>query len=94
MRTNRDLIEELEQLGEAAVKRKLQNGDYGHPQTGNPAYECVEAWLSSNEAERAEARAKENLSISRKALRNSRWATAIAIIAMLLSIVMAWFQRK
>ncbi len=51
-----------------------------------------ENWLSRNNRERdlasalrAEAREEESLSISRKALVNSRYATIIAIIAMIVS---------
>jgi CHASE3 domain sensor protein len=90
------MIKELQQLGEKTVKTRLLNGDYGQPLSIN--YECVNAWLSSTESERADARAEESLSISRKALRNSKWATVIAIIAIVLStmtaIIIAWFQGK
>ncbi len=93
MRRVDDLIKELEQMGEKAVRTKLLNGDYS-----SPALEHVKDWLSSKESERAETRADESLSISRKALRTSEWAFAIAIIAMLLGIaipiIIAWFQRK
>ena len=96
MRTPADLIKDLEQLGERTVKTQLLNGNYGHPGTGT--YGHVKDWLSSKESERAEARAEESLSISRKARRISIWAIVIAIIAMLLSpaiaIIIAWFQRK
>jgi hypothetical protein len=98
VRTPTDLIKDLEQLGERTVKTQLLNGDYGHPGTGNIAYEHVKDWLSSKESERAEARAEESLSNSRKALRISIWAIIIAIIALLLNpaiaIIIAWFQRK
>jgi hypothetical protein len=98
VRTPADLIKDLEQLGEKTVKARLLNGDYGHPGTANITYEHVKDWLSSKESERAEARAEESLSISRKALRISIWAIIIAIIAMLLgpaiAIIIAWFQRK
>ena len=98
MRTPADLIKDLEQLGEKTVRTRFLDGDYGHPQSGNITYGHVKDWLSSKESERAEARAEESLSISRKARRISIWAIVIAIIAMLLSpaipIIIAWFQRK
>ena len=100
MRTPADLIKDLEQLGETTVKAKLLDGDYGHPGTGNITYEHVKDWLSSKESERAEVRAEESLSNSRKALRISRSAIGIAIIAMLLgaspaiATIIAWLQRK
>jgi hypothetical protein len=96
MRTSADLIKDLEQQGEKTVRANLSKGDYGHP--GTETYEIVKDWLSSKESEWTEARAEENLSNSRKALRISKWAIGIAIIAMLLSpvvaIIIAWFQRK
>ena len=98
MRTPTDLIKELEQQGEKTVRAMLLKGDYGHPESGNILYGHVKDWLSSMESERAEARAEESLSNSRKALRISKWAIGIAVIAMLLSpaidIIIAWFQRK
>lgn len=98
-RTQADMIKELEQMGERTVKAKLLTGDYGQP--GSINYECVKAWLSSSESERAEARAEESLSNSRKALRISRLANNIAIAAIIIAIAaiavaiaIAWLQRK
>ena len=67
----------------------------------------VEGWVRMKEAERAsasasrkEAREEETLSIARKALSNSRFATRIAISAIVLSITMAiqkiieWYSTK
>ncbi len=89
MRTPADLIKDLEQRGEASVKAGFLNGEYKPP-----AYEIVKVWLSSKESERAEARDEESLSNSREALRISRLANNIAIIAIVIAIVIAWFQRK
>jgi hypothetical protein len=101
MRTPNDLIGELEQQGEKAVRAKLLKGDYGHPESGNIVYGHVKDWLSSMESERAEARAEESLSSSREALRISRLANNIAITAIIIAIaaiavaiVIAWVQRK
>ncbi|MGD1106488.1 MAG: hypothetical protein ABR865_05545 [Terracidiphilus sp.] len=94
MRTAADLIKDLEQLGEATVRTKFLSGDYRHPETS----ELVRDWLASKEAVREEARAEESLANSRKALRISIWAIRIAIIAMVLSpvvaIIIAWWQSK
>jgi hypothetical protein len=94
MRTPNDLIKDLEQLGETTVRAKFLSGDYRHPET----YELVRNCLASKEAAREEARAEESLSNSRKALRISIWAIRIAIIAMVLSpivaIIIAWWQSK
>lgn len=46
---------------------------------------------------RSEARDNESLSISRKALRNSNWANAIAIMATVIAVIaiwIAWAQKK
>ena len=82
-----DLYPELERLG---VPKVL------HMQSLNQFHildrDRVSAWLKTEEAkaaERAEDRSEENLSISRKALRNSERATKIAISAIVLSIIMA-----
>ncbi len=94
MRTHKDLIEDLEQRGEESVKDAFLNGEYRHPET----YDLVRNWLASKDSERASERADKSLSISRRALRTSEWAFAIATIAMLLGIaipiIIAWFQRK
>jgi hypothetical protein len=94
MRTPADLIKELEQQGEETVKSEFLNGKYRHTET----YDLVRNWLASKESERASERADKSLSISRRALRTSEWAFAIATIAMLLGIavpiIIAWFQRK
>ena len=56
--------------------------------------------LADAAALRAEAREEMNLSISRKALRNSIWATIIAIIAMIIAAkdivldAMKWYSPK
>ena len=71
------------------MKAGFLKGDYRPP-----AYEIVKEWLSSKESERAEARAEEGLSNSRKALRNSWLAIAIAIAAIVVSIIIACFLRK
>ncbi len=89
MRTPTDLIKDLEQRGEASVKAGFLNGEWK-----SPAYEIVKEWLSHKESERAEARDAESLFISRKALRISYWAIIIAIIAIVVPIIVAWFQRK
>jgi len=82
-----DLYPELERLG---VPKVL------HMHSLNQFHildrDRVFAWLKTEEAkaaERADERSEENLSISRKALRNSERATKIAISAIALSIIMA-----
>lgn len=48
--------------------------------------------LERERLDRSEARESETLSISRKALLNSKWATRIAAIAIILSIIMAIYE--
>ena len=86
-----EFVETLKSLGAEKVREKLSRGEWLWP-----ANECAEEWLrhednrTRSEADaRAEAREEENLSISRKALRNSERATRIAISAIVLSISMA-----
>lgn len=84
----------LESLGPEEVRLRLSL------RTWSPIdKEFAEEWLAHEDgkAERAatarsEARSEESLSISRKALVNSRLATRIAISAIVLSIIMATYE--
>ncbi len=74
-------------LGVVAVRERLLLGQFHSGQKPHAV-----AWLSLHESsvkDRAEERSEESLSISRKALSNSRLATRIAISAIVLSIIMA-----
>ena len=97
-------VAELEELGESEVRAMLARGDGWATLENRRA--VAHGWLQSREAARAaaasarsEARAEENLSISRRALRNSERATRIAISAITLSIFMAilaiiqWYSK-
>jgi hypothetical protein len=79
---------ELEQLGSDEVRRRLARGEYGD--IGSDLQLFVDRWLSSKDAinkasseRRAERRSEESLSISQRALFNSRCATIIATLAMI-----------
>jgi len=81
----------LESLGVEEVRLKLSRREFRGFET-----EFAESWLAHEDdkssraaAARSEFREEENLSISRKALRNSERATRIAISAIMLSISMA-----
>lgn len=85
-----DLIADLERIGEREAKTRLIRTEFGN--VGSPRYLVVDAWLRSKEDarkseadSRRESREEMNLSISRKALRNARWATIIAIIATIIA---------
>jgi len=86
------LIPHLESLGALEARRlRLQNHFHSLD------WQAVDAWLAVKEAEgkaRADDRAEESLSIarnalsvSRMALRNSTWAKWIAIVAMIVAII-------
>ena len=94
---NDSLIAELEKLTLVEVRRKLSSGIWG--QVDSPLYTKVFAWVKLETESRSEARAEESIAIARNALGNSRRATVIAILAALLSAVMAilkvieWFSK-
>jgi hypothetical protein len=80
------LIETLERQGEDWVRQKLLEGTWT-PNTVD--HGRVTVWLGAKDAARRDAREAESLSISRRALRSSTWANIIAIIAMILSAIVA-----
>jgi len=78
--------------------RRLRLQKHFHSQD----WQAVDSWLAVKEAEgkaRADERSEESLSVSRKALDNSRSARRIAIGAIALSIIMAvqklieWYSK-
>jgi hypothetical protein len=78
---------ELESLGEAKVRELRARGELSSLWDAE-----LDAWLTHKAhvqaeaaASRREAREEETLSIARKALRNSQWATAIATMAMIVA---------
>jgi hypothetical protein len=73
----------LDALGEKEVLHRQAKGEFG--ESGSVGHSIASAWLESKKVERSE----ETLSISRKALANSKSATVIARIAIGLSIIMA-----
>lgn len=82
------------QNDEAAVRIAIASNHYSPDTVG-----IAQEWLSRREEARSsaafarsEARSEESLSISRKALDNSRLATRIAISAIVLSIIMAMYE--
>ena len=82
-----EVFPRCEQLGEAAVRRMIECNEFEILDA-----ECARKWLRLRESERdirSNERVEESLSISRKALSNSRLATRIAVLAIALSIVMA-----
>jgi hypothetical protein len=97
-RATHQLDSKFEALGVVEVTHRLESKRGLHSLEWEPA----RAWLAAKEAERqmrSDSRAEESLSISRKALSNSRLATRIAVIAITLSTIMAiqkiieWYSK-
>jgi hypothetical protein len=74
---------ELNDLGEGRVRELLAKGKWG--QLGEKSHGIVLAWLEAKDVERKE----ESLETSKRALKNSEFATRLAAIALILSVVMA-----
>lgn len=92
-----NLEEFLNSQGPLEVRRlRLQNHFHSLD------WAAVDSWLlikDAEAAERSELREESSLSVSRKALRYSIWATIIAVVAMAVSVkdqisalVMSWLQ--
>ena len=83
---------DLEMLGEDEVRQRLRNGGLGSPDSEN--YKLAQEWLRGKDREREdalnarrEAREKESLSLSRRAIWISVFATIVAIAVLLFSIL-------
>lgn len=80
----RDLLARLEAMpleeARAAIHTKALGASFG-----SPHHDFCVSWLAGKDAAAKAARESESLSISRKALANSRLATIIATIAMIFS---------
>jgi hypothetical protein len=74
---------ELDSLSEARVRELLAKGKWGHP--GEKSHSIVLAWLEAKDVQRKE----DSLETSKRALANSKLATRLAAIALILSVVMA-----
>lgn len=82
-----EVFPRCDKLGEPAVRKMIECNEFEILDS-----ECAKKWLRLKESERtirSDERAEESLSISRKALSNSRMATRIAVLAIVLSIAMA-----
>ena len=83
--SRKEIRQQLEAWGEAKVRQMLADGDPFLGAVDSPYQNEVVLWLSEKTEDRAERRADESMSISRKALRISTLATIIATIAILLA---------
>jgi len=87
-RATHELDAKFESLGEAEVRHRLESKQGLH----SLEWAAARAWLAAKETERAvraNAHSAESVSISRKALSNSQLATRIAVVALILSVIMA-----
>jgi len=90
--SQRPFLEQLDLVhDEAEVRERLAKGLYSSQHKA-----LAEEWLRREEvaraesaAERKEARDEESLSIARRALANSQKSTRIAVLALILSVVLA-----
>ena len=89
-----NMIAHLESLPFMEARELVLRNHYGHPGSRNQT--LCEGWLAAKEAEAQDANEAENLSISRRALSHAKWSNAIAIVALLVSvvtaIVVAWIE--
>jgi hypothetical protein len=88
------VLQQLESLGEDEVKLRFSKGKYGAPNTVH--YSLVCTWLRSRESTRADALARESVSLSRsadstarEALRIARREYTIAMIAAIAAVIAA-----
>ncbi|MBC7696929.1 MAG: hypothetical protein H7Z70_01035 [Bacteroidia bacterium] len=85
-------------LGYKGMMQEISEGKHCAPTS--PYRDAIDALLASIKASedeatltRAEEREEITLSISRKALRNSHWANAIAIIATIIAVIAIFIQK-
>lgn len=80
---------QLEAMPIDQARKAITTGAFA--EIGSPDYDVALSWLVGKEAELRDKRDLRSESMSRKALFNSRLANIIAIIAILLSIIIAIF---
>ena len=84
------MIERLESMSLDEARRAIATGQFGD--IGSPNHAFCSSWLAALDASLQHARETEALTISREALTNSKLATRIAIIALVLSVIVAGLQ--
>lgn len=86
--TERDLLARLEAMPLEEARTAIHTKALG-ASFGSPNHDFCVSWLAGKDAAAAAERDAETLSIARKALANSRLATIIATMAMILSTITA-----
>ncbi len=85
--SQKKMISHLDSLPLSEARSLVAAHHYGKP--GSVNQNLCESWLASKEAEQQEIHESESLSISRKALRYSKFANIIAVVAIVVSLVTA-----
>ena len=88
----------LTALGYKGMMKEISEGKHFQPTSlYRDAIDALLASVKATEDEaalaRAEAREEISLSISHKALRNSHWANAIAIIAIIIAVIAIFIKK-
>lgn len=86
-RAEQEIINKIDGMSIKEARDAIANGQFGD--FDSPNQSLALSRLNSRESLARDAREEESLSISRKALSNSRLATRIAISAIILSVIMA-----
>lgn len=88
------IIETLTPMSSVEARKAIATGTVYVGQIDSPNYKLAFSLIEAKESEERATRDSENLIISRKALRNSNWATIIAIIISAIAIVVPLLTKK
>ena len=88
------IVEKLNSMSPESARTAITNGTIYVGDIDSPNYKFAFSLIEAKESALREVREAENLVISRKALRTSYIAIIIAIIAMILPIIVAFFNKK
>jgi len=84
------MIERLESMPLEEARRAIATGAFGD--IGSPNHDICKSWLQARDTALQHSRDSEVLGLSRDALHNSKLATRIAIIALILSVIVFALQ--
>lgn len=83
--SRKEIRQQLEAWGEPKVRQMLADGHRLLGEVDSPYQNEIVLWLSDKTEDRSERRAKESISISRKALHMSTLAVVIAAVAIIIA---------
>lgn len=84
------MIERLESMPLEEARRAISTGAFGD--IGSPNHVICMSWLQAQDTSLQHSREDEALDVSRDALRNSKLATRIATLALVLSVIVLALQ--